>query len=557
MKRFIYLLLLFNLFLLSCKEEKKAQERADQTTPLEEVNEAIEEDYVKEYIKEYAGIPTKGGELKVLLVDEPRHLNSAIQSGTATGKVAVQLFASLLSIDRDWEIHSNLAKEWEVSDDGKKITFHLHDNAYFHDMEDITVEDVAFSFEIIKNNHPFSTMLASITHVEEITLKKGIIHLKQPSPVLLTALASPMVPILPKHIYGDGQNIVGHPRNINPVGSGPFKFVSWEPYNEIILERFDNYFIPNQPYLDKVTFKYFPDKSKPLALANRSVDLIGFMVEKDIFYQTEKEELAHLYKDSEGYGGVGPLMWLAFNTKKPPFDDVRVRQAIAYAIDRELIAKTLLGSTEHIATGPLYVGTPFYTNDHNLYDVDFEKANSLLDEAGYERDENGIRFTTTINPYKQELPLTIANYIKNTLLRKVGIEIIEIKNENFKSWAENVSNHNFDLAIDIVFNWGDPVIGVHRTYSSKNIKKGVIWSNTQRYVNPKVDLILSEAEIEVDFNKRNALYFELQRILAEDLPLYPISNLPYVTIYDQKLKNMNESIWGLMFPYDKVYWKLE
>ncbi len=99
-------------------------------------------------------------------------------------------------------------------------------------------------------------MLKSVINVEEVTTKVGIIHLKQPSPVILTALASPMVPIIPKHIYGDGQDIQKHTANMNPIGSGPFKFVSWNQNYEIVLERFERYFLKDQPYLEKIIFKF-------------------------------------------------------------------------------------------------------------------------------------------------------------------------------------------------------------------------------------------------------------------------------------------------------------
>lgn len=108
--------------------------------------------------------------------------------------------------------------------------------------------------------------------------------------------------------------------------------------------------------------------------------------------------------------------------------------------------------------------------------------------------------------------------------------------------------------MDIVFNWGDPVIGVHRTYLSDNIRQGVIWSNTQQYANAKVDELLNAAAIESDPTKRKELYAEFQQIVANDLPVYWINALPYHTAYDKKLMNVPTGIWGTMHPMDMVSW---
>ena len=106
-----------------------------------------------------------------------------------------------------------------------------------------------------------------------------------------------------------------------------------------------------------------------------------------------------------------------------------------------------------------------------------------------------------------------------------------------------------------MYNWGDPVIGVHRTYLCDNIKQGVIWSNTQQYCNPRVDEILAKAGEEMDLNKRKALYGEFQKIVTNDLPIYWINVVPFYTAFDKRLGNPPESIWGIIAPMDDVYWK--
>ncbi|MEZ5790626.1 MAG: hypothetical protein R3D34_07485 [Nitratireductor sp.] len=126
---------------------------------------------------------------------------------------------------------------------------------------------------------------------------------------------------------------------------------------------------------------------------------------------------------------------------------------------------------------------------------------------------------------------------------------------DFPTWAKRVSTGDFDMTMDVVFNWGDPVIGVHRTYLSSNIKPGVIWSNTQGYKNPRVDELLAQAAIEPDQAKRKAMYDEFQMIVGDELPIYWINTTPYHTAYNKKLGNVPVSIWGTMQSMDEVYWK--
>ncbi|MEM8754127.1 MAG: ABC transporter substrate-binding protein, partial [Pseudomonadota bacterium] len=123
------------------------------------------------------------------------------------------------------------------------------------------------------------------------------------------------------------------------------------------------------------------------------------------------------------------------------------------------------------------------------------------------------------------------------------------------TWAKRVGGHDFDLTWDTVFNWGDPVIGVHRTYQSTNIKPGVIWSNTQQYQNERVDELLELAGKEPDPEKRKALYSEFQKIVAEELPVYWTNALPYHTVYSDKVGNPPLGIWSSSSPLDRVYLK--
>jgi peptide/nickel transport system substrate-binding protein len=186
--------------------------------------------------------------------------------------------------------------------------------------------------------------------------------------------------------------------------------------------------------------------------------------------------------------------------------------------------------------------------------LNLEKARGLLDEAGYPR-EDGRRFALTIDyiPGFPDQQKTVAEYLRSQL-KKVGIDITVRAAPDFPTWADRVSNHKFDMTMDIVFNWGDPVIGVHRTYLCSNIREGVIWSNTQSYCNEKVDKLLKQAARELDTEKRKELYEEFQRIVVDEVPITYINLLPYHTAYDKdKIGNPPLTVWGTMAPLDRVH----
>jgi len=123
---------------------------------------------------------------------------------------------------------------------------------------------------------------------------------------------------------------------------------------------------------------------------------------------------------------------------------------------------------------------------------------------------------------------------------------------DFPTWSKRIASHDFDLSPDIVFNWGDPVIGVHRTYLSSNIRN-IVWTNTQSYANPKVDAILEQAAIEIDPDKRRARYAEFQRIVTEDVPVHFLMVVPYHTLSSKTVRDLPDGIWGVLSPMDGTW----
>ena len=406
----------------------------------------------------------------------------------------------------------------------------------------------------IKANHPFKAMYAPVSGVDTPDPYTAVIRLSKPHPAILLGMSPVLCPIMPKHVYGTDPNIRQNPANKAPIGSGPFKFVEWKPGDYIMLEKNKDFFIKGKPHVDRVIIKIIPDmNNRVMAVERGEVDAMPFFDSLREVKRLSGDK--NLVVTNKGYAGIGSLDWVAFNTGKKPFDDVRVRQAATYAIDRNFFAKVIMMGLVTPSATPITPFSPFYTKDVNMYDVNLEKAKKLLDEAGYPVKADGTRFTVTVD-YAPGSPTTkmMAEYLKPQLA-KVGIDAKIRISPDFGTWAERVSNYNFDITTDNVFNWGDPVIGVHRTYSSANIVKGVPFSNTQQYRNPKVDAIMEQAASEVDNEKRTKLYKEFQQIVMNDVPIYFMTTTAYHTIYNKRVGNVPASIWGFLAPYMDVYLK--
>ncbi|MDR3299782.1 MAG: ABC transporter substrate-binding protein [Candidatus Accumulibacter sp.] len=499
-----------------------------------------------------AAEPKSGGTLVLGTTQVLRHFNGAVQSGSSTGYASTQIFASPLRYDDKWNPQPYLAESWKISPDGKSVTLHLVKNALFHDGVPVTSKDVAFSIDVIKKNHPFQPMLAPVETVETPDEHTAILRLSHPHPAILRAMSPGLMPILPKHIYDTGEDLKTHPANLKPVGSGPYKFVEYKQGDYYVLEKFDKFFIPGRPYLDKIVVRTLPDdNSLLLELERKNIHVLSFISNAASIQRLES--LKDIVLTDRGYEGIGATSLLEFNTQAKPVNDVRVRQAIAYAVDRDFFLKNILRGRAKPLYGPIAVGSPFYTDKVEQFKVDLKKANALLDAAGYPQGKDGVRFALAVDN-TPGYDRVIADYLRPQL-KKIGIAVEVRTSADLPAWAKRVSNFDYQITVDSLFNWGDPVIGVARTFLTSNIRQGVIWSNNAQYANPRVDELLARAAVENDHVKRKAIYDEFQGIVVNEVPTFFISSIPHHSAFVNGLGNLPLTIWGLMSPLDEVYWE--
>jgi peptide/nickel transport system substrate-binding protein len=495
--------------------------------------------------------PARGGTLHVSY-PEPTHLNPAIVSGTPTGIPGTQIHAGLILQDDKFQPQPYLADRWSISPDGRVYTFHLV-KATFHDGAPVTSADVKFSIEIVKANHPFGVaMHRALEAVDTPDPQTVIFRLSYPYPAFMSALVPLLLPILPKHVYGSG-DIKTQPANLKPVGAGPFRFAEWQRGRDLILERHDRFFLPGKPLLDRIIFEYITDPAARMAAVETgAIHLLPYSY-VGVGNLKRVESLPFLGITTKGYEAIGALSWIEINLRSKPLSDVRVRRALAHALDKSLIVRDILLGYGKVADGPLVSASPFYNPGLHRYAYSIDTANRLLDEAGYKRGADGTRFKVQLDfiPGTAE-GVAVAEYVREQG-KKIGVDIQLRNSPDFPTWAGRMGQWEYELSLDAVFNYPDPVIGVERTYISTNIKKSV-WANTMGYANPKVDDLFQKAQREQNFDRRKALYGQVQDILTTDLPLIWINEIGYTTVWNKEFDGFPTNVWGTMSPFLDVRW---
>ncbi|MFK7889767.1 MAG: ABC transporter substrate-binding protein [Granulosicoccus sp.] len=498
--------------------------------------------------------PVVGGTV-VYLSSKIPSLNP-LHSAYEVGLVTSQIFASLTRMDENNEIAPYVAESWDISDDGKTYTFSIAADAEFHDGTSVSSEDLAFSFDIVKEHHRFGPqMFGPIESYEFPDEKTLVVKLSEPhGPLLLAATTPRQLPILPKHVYGDAEDFMKQPAHEEPVGSGPFVIGDRKTDEYVSIDRNENHFVEGLPYLDKIIYRNVQDKTaKRIGLRRNEFQLArtdSVMRFSDIeaFSKIDHLELTE-------YDGIsGGAIVLEFNNRRAPLDNKEVRQAIAYAIDRNHISNILHGGYTKPARSPLPATNVFFNDQLQGYPLDLEKANAMLDEAGYSIQDDGMRFELNLihiaQPFMPDFQTLPSEYIA-AALKKVGIKVNLEPLQGFAGWAERSAAWDFDMSINWPGDKTDPAIGVSRLYVCDNIKNQA-YTNTSGYCNEKVDEIFTAAALEADFGKREALYAEVQDILLEDMPMLWLFDTPSLFFNH---KDLSFPAYGTAENWDVMYWK--
>ena len=491
-----------------------------------------------------------GGTMVFIAQPEPPSLASYLSTSGPIGLVAPKIYEGLLDYDKDLNAVPALAESFEVSEDGKTVTFNLRKGVKWHDGEPFTSADVEFTvMEVLSKVHPRGpNSFKEVTEIETPDEHTAIFKLANPAPYMMRALSAYESPMVPKHLL-EGQDPRDSDLANNPVGTGPFKFVEWKKGQYIRLDKNEDYWQEGKPYLDRAVARFIPDAStRTAAMENGEVHYgaYGAIPNVDVVRLREMDSIG---VTTDGYAMINPVSLIEFDTTEPPFDQPAIRQAISMALDRQfLIDNIWFGygkpatsalSSNFAATGLYAEGLPNYPGSPDL-----DTANKLLDEAGFEADANGVRASAVLDliPYGEDWRRA-GEYMKQALA-DIGIEL-ELRYEDVPTWLKRIyADYDFAMNVNYFYQLPDPVLGVHRHYGTDQIRQGTHFVNSSRYSNSELDELLAAGAVEPDAAKRSEIYGSVQSILAEDLPVVNLFEMEFLTVFNNKLKDHDTSALG-------------
>ncbi|MGI9067252.1 MAG: ABC transporter substrate-binding protein [Pyrinomonadaceae bacterium] len=461
--------------------------------------------------------PLYGGSVVVAISSDPGGLNPSVTTQGGVHLICGSIFSGLVAHDFNLNPVPDLAERWQVSPDGRTYTFFLAQEAVFHDGVPVTAEDVRFTFEqlLLKYHSRTRTSIGeNLLRIDTPDANTVVFIFDKPYAAFLRLVDVTNAPVMPKHLY-EGTDPLTNPRNINPVGSGPFKLQEWLKGDHLTLVKNERYFKTGKPYLDRIVYKVKPTGAlATIAFERGEVDYLLGASPLDIARLKNLTGVVVTTKGREGYATVETLIP---NLERAPLSDLRVRRAIAHAIDKTFLVDKLLFGQGIAATGPVsHMLGWAYNPNVDKYEHDVVLANRLLDEAGQRRADDGIRFHLKF--------VHAASYAKvaeaiRDQLREVGIAV-DLQLMEFAAADDAVYiKKDFDLGFASFENGPDPDIGVKRTVVSSNIGP-IPFSNGAGYRNPRVDELFGLAASELDQQKRSTYYLEAQNLLVKDLPYF-------------------------------------
>ncbi len=458
----------------------------------------------------------------MIIESSPTNLDPRVGIDAQSERIDSLIFDYLLARDEQLNVAPSLAERWEVPDPLTYI-FHLHRGVKFHDGRPLTARDVKWTFDSLLTGKIRSTRAGAYRLVDRVDAPDEftvIFRMKETDAAILWNLSEGAVGIVP---YGSGDEMTR-----NPIGSGPFKFVSAETDREVVIERNDEYW-GEKPKLARVRFAVVPDATtEALELRKGSGDIaVNSLTSDTVLTLAREPSLAvEIAPGTE-------VQYLGFNLRDPILRNVRVRQAIAYALDRRPMIEYLWRGEAEPARSVLPPQSWAYDGHVASYDHDPAKANQLLDAAGYPV-VNGVRFHITMKTSTTESTRLMVAVMQQQL-REVGIAL-DIRSFESATFFSDVQHGAFQMyGLRWIGGNEDPDIFEYAFHSSRFPPNG---ANRVFYSNPKIDALIDKGRREVDPSVRKPIYAEVQRILADDLPYVNLWYLDNVLVHTRRVRNL-------------------
>lgn len=459
------------------------------------------------------------GTAVIAVAGDPGHLNPAISTAGPLHAVAGSLFNGLVALDEAGNPEPDLAQSWDVAPDGLGVTFRLRAGLRWHDGRPVTSEDVKVSFEqLLLRFHARARagLAPAIAGIEAPDAMTVIFHLHRPHPALLRQLDVTEAPIMPAHLFA-GTDPNTNPANLRPIGTGPFRFESYQRDNQVVLTRNPDYFKPGLPRLDRLVFRIIPDANTQVnALLAGEVDMLARVSAPDAARLRGRG--VTIAETRAAAGGSNCIMTLAFNLERPLPGHASLREAFALGLDRQRMLDLVAFGQGRVAAAPIASGIAWAHAPGALagWPLDPAEANRRLDVAGFPRGADGLRATLDILHFPA---FARWSEIMRQQLAPLGLAL-RVRMMDPAAFAQAVfTRRDFDLALISYCNGTDPEIGVRRMVHSSAIGN-VPFSNASAYRSAEVDALFDQAAATQDKAARGAAYRAAQAILARDLPYW-------------------------------------
>ena len=509
------------------------------STPVKAVNEA-----------DLPSSPESGGTIVEAMLGEPSNLISMLATDSASHEVASQIYVGLVKYNKDIELVPYAAESFSIEDGGRLLKFKLREDIKWFDGKPLTADDVEFTYRLMIDPKTPTAYGGNFKVVKEFR-KTGTytfeIEYEEP---FAKALVTWATDILPKHAL-EGEDLLDTKYSRQPLGAGPYKLKEWVPGTQVVLEANPDFF-DGKPYIERVVYRVIPDLSTQfLELKAGNLDMMG-LGPLQYLYQTSGPGWDGSFNKFE-YLSSG-YSFLGYNMKHRFFQDVRVRRAIDYAIDRDEIVKGVLYGLGEPANGPYKPGTWQYNEAVKPRPYNPEKAKELLKQAGWTDtdndgvlDKDGIPFAFSIITNQGNTQRIKSGVIIQQRLSDIGIKV-DLRTVEWAAFIkEFVDKGRFDA---IILGWNilqDPDF-YNVWHSSMAVAGGL---NFTRYTNDRLDALLEQGRAIVDVERRKVIYDEVQQILHEEVPysfLYVPKSLPIV---QARVQNIEAAPAGIAYNFTK------
>ena len=498
--------------------------------------------------------PAYGGAIVMGSIGDASNLITMLASDSASHEIANYLYEGLLAYDKNLsELEPRLAERWEVSDDGRQITFFLRDDVTWTDGEPFDVDDVEFAFNAIRDPATLTAYAEDYKQVERFErLSDHSFRVTYEKPFAPALASWNGMMVLPEHLLRD-EDLNNTEFSRKPVGLGSYKLESWETNTRLSLRANHKYY-RNRPYVERVIYRVIPDQATQfLELKSGGLDMMGLTP-----LQYRRQTSSRTFTDAFAkYKYVtGAYTYLGYNLDNPLFQDVRVRRALTHAIDKQEIVDVVLLGLGSPTQGPYRPGTRWPNPDVPTYPYDPERSRALLAEAGWEDsdgdgilDKDGEPFTFKILTNQgNDLRLKTATIIQHRF-REIGVDV-SVRVLEWSAFINDfVDKRRFDA---LILGWSlslDP--DQYDIWHSS--KTGFKQFNFVGFRNEDADEILEKGRRVFDADERKQYYDRLQVILAEQQPytfLYVANALPAV---NTRFHGVEETAAGISHNFHQWY----